>query len=182
MIPALWAAVSWLLWRKNAGLSLLLSLSSRMAYLLQCAGRHLKRNGNELNGLPCKQKIYCLRLTPTPAPRCPPLPPSPPRSRKPSRVNRGFSLCGRHQIPLSSPQCPHRLLPPLLGTLSQRLHSHMRARLSACAGKQIPQGHFHPEPLQPTARPLVITSPFSRLARDGSPRCCRDYPLSLTPL
>lgn len=107
----------------------------------------------------------------------PPLPslltPKSLRSRKPSRVNRGFSLCERHQIPLSSPRSPHPILPPLLGALSQRLHSHTHVSVEACAGKQIPQGHFHPEPLHlqgpPTDR-RATSYPVAALAFEGTDR------------
>lgn len=108
------------------------------------------------------------------------------RSRKPSRVNRGFSLCGRHQIPLSSPQYPPpHSSTPLLRALSQRLHSHTHARIEACTGKQIPQGHFHPEPLHlrgpPTDRwaagypvaVLALVETVRHTAVDISCNCCR---------
>lgn len=103
-------------WKKNVGLSLLLSLSSRLAHLLQCRRSTPEEIRKWIERIATLAKdILSSFNSASSSPMPHTATPKSLRSWKPSRVNRGFSLCGRHQISVSSTQCPTPFSHPCWG-------------------------------------------------------------------
>lgn len=104
------------LWRKNIDMSLLLSLSSRLAHLLQCRRSTPEEIRKWIERIATLAKdILSSFNSASSSPMPHTATPKSLRSWKPSRVNRGFSLCGRHQISVSSTQCPTPFSHPCWG-------------------------------------------------------------------